>query len=286
MLDGVSKLVIVGTGLLGASLGLALKQRGFTGRVVGVSRRAEVGASAVSCGCVDEADVDIASGCAGADLIVVATPLGVFEKVFGAISGTDAVVTDVGSTKGRVVRMACELLKRPERFVGAHPMAGSERQGPEAADGGLFEGKPCILTPGERVDPDALVMVDGLWRGVGMTPLRMDADEHDQKMAVVSHLPHLAAVGLIGQVCAVGGWEVGSTGMKDTTRLASSNPPMRADIIHENRAALAEQLRQYAARMQRLADLVDRDERESLLTELETMKARRDQWLAERECES
>ncbi|QDU71647.1 prephenate dehydrogenase [Mucisphaera calidilacus] len=286
MLDGVQKLVIVGTGLLGASLGLALRARGFSGRMVGVARRESVGSEAVKRGCVDEAVLEAGPACADADLVVVATPLGAFEAVFGAITGTDAVVTDVGSTKGSVVRQAEALLGRPERFVGAHPMAGSEKQGPEAAFAELLEGKPCVLTPREGACAEAVALVESLWRCVGMKLVRMDADEHDHKMAVVSHLPHLAAVGLIEQVIEVGGWEVGSTGLRDTTRLASSNPPMRADIVHENRVALAEQLRGYGQRMLRLAELVAGDDYDALLSELESVKARRDAWLEQRERES
>ncbi|MEQ9453115.1 MAG: prephenate dehydrogenase [Phycisphaeraceae bacterium] len=291
MLDGVDKLVIVGTGLLGASVGLAAKAAGFRGRIVGVARREEVGRVALERGCVDEISLDAGEAAKGAGLIVVAVPLGGFEAVFHAIRepvvASSAVVTDVGSTKAGVMRLAQEIFGQgAKRVIGAHPMAGSEQAGPEAATAELLRGKPCVITAGQQDDADAIELVEQLWRGVGMSVVRMDPDEHDRCMAAVSHLPHLAAVGLIGVVSELGGWQVASTGLKDTSRLASSNPPMRADIIHENREALAEVLRGYAKRITAMAELVERDDQTRLLELLESAKAKRDTWLAEREAES
>ncbi|WP_428389486.1 prephenate dehydrogenase [Mucisphaera sp.] len=283
MLEGIEKLVIIGTGLLGASLGLSLKASGYTGRIIGVARRPEVAQTAMDLGTVDETSLDPPSAASDADLIVVAVPLGAFASVFQAIADTPAVITDVGSTKASVVQLAQEHLSQPDRFVGAHPMAGSEQQGPEAATADLLAGKPCILTPADNADANAITLVEALWSAVDMSLIRMDPEEHDQKMAAVSHLPHLAAVALINLVAELGGWEVASTGLRDTTRLASSNPPMRADIIHENHRALVPVLRAYANRIQQQADLIETDSRPPILSLLDNAKQQRDTWIESRE---
>ena len=188
----IDQLTVFGTGLLGTSLGLALKQAGFAGRRVGIGRRQATVEQARQRGAFDAVTTDPGEGVAGADLLVVAVPLGQFEAVLGQVAchaSAGLIVTDVGSVKGEVVAAASRQLPRPERFVGAHPMAGSEQAGPEAAEAGLFEGKPCVLTPEAGTEAAALETVRRLWQMVGMRLIEMPAEEHDRKVATISHLP-------------------------------------------------------------------------------------------------
>ena len=282
----VPVLTIIGTGLVGASIGLGLRAAGFKGHLIGVGRRTSTVQRAVELGCIDEASTDPAAATARSDLLVLATPLGRFAALLDQIAphaGDRLVITDVGSTKKQVCDDARRLLKRPQRFVGCHPMAGSEQQGPDAARDGLFRGRPCIVTPAPDADADALQLVESLWASLGMTLLRMSAQEHDRQTAVISHLPHAVAVLLIGVAAERGGWPIASTGFRDTTRLASSNPPMRSDIMLANRDALIEALDVFAAHMGRLRCCLTEADDGGLLEWLSNQKQVRDKWLDDRE---
>jgi len=283
------RLIIVGPGLLGASLGLALGAR-VPGRVrrVGVARRPETLEVARRRGAIDAGAGSIAealeAGAPGRRLLVLATPLGTFPELMREVArhgDPSLVVTDVGSTKLGVVEAARAHLPEPSRFVPAHPMAGSERRGPEGARAELFAGKPCILCPGEATDPEALACVEALWRTVGMSLLRMSARDHDRRTALTSHLPHVAAVLLARVAREEGGLEVASTGFRDTTRLASSNPPMRADILVANRGPVLEALDAFERELAALRRELEMGDEAALLERLESARALRDGWVNE-----
>ncbi|MCC6680988.1 MAG: prephenate dehydrogenase [Phycisphaeraceae bacterium] len=279
-LNNVRQMAIVGTGLLGASVGLGLKAAGFTGRIIGLGRRIETVRQAADRGAVDEAceDFSVLRDC---QLVLVAVPLGAFAGIFEKIAPHDheaLVITDVGSTKTQVVALAGQLLPHPARFVGSHPMAGSEQRGPEAAEAQLCRGKPCILTPQSDTDPAALRLVDALWRTLGMKMLSMSPQEHDRATAAVSHLPHAASVLLIHTAAKLGGFDVASTGFRDTTRLASSNPPMRADIMLTNRDCLLQALEAYENNIGELKHLLRAGDQEKLIAWLTEAQRVRDQW--------
>ena len=279
-LHQLEQLTIVGTGLLGASVGLALKAAGYTGRVVGVGRRAATVEQARALGAVDAAATDF-SVVTQSQLLVIAVPLGAFDAVLGQVAPhvhDRLVLTDVGSTKGSVRAAAHRHLSHPQRFVGAHPMAGSEQQGPDAACATLFAGKPCIITAESDTDAHALQVVESLWAALGMRLLRMSAHEHDQAVATVSHLPHAMATLLVQVAIEQGGWDVASTGFRDTTRLASSNPPMRADILSANRDAILEALGAMRGQIDRFIDLLQRDDHEAIRHLLEQSQQTRDDW--------
>lgn len=282
MLDDLSRITIIGTGLLGGSVGLALRAKGFAGRIVGAGRRRETIDRACRCGCIDEGTTDLASAVAGAGLTLIAVPLSRFESTFEQLAGCvneDDLISDLGSTKQNVMDLARRHLPRPQRFVGAHPMAGSEQQGPDAARADLFDGKPCIITPEPDTDPDALAVVEALWRSLGMKLLHMPARQHDQEAAVTSHLPHAAAVLLVQVAAHRGGWELASTGFGKTTRLASSNPPMRSDIMMANREAILVALEEMNDQVGRLKHLLTSSDEQALLEYLESAKDRRDEWI-------
>jgi len=244
------QVTIIGTGLLGASLALALKAGGFAGRIVGVGRRVQTLDQTRELGCFDHLTVSIAEALEGASgggahMVVVAAPLGHFRDVFTKIAQNDddsLIVTDVGSTKASVCALAGELLPEPGRFVGSHPMAGSEQRGPTAADAGLFEGKPCVVTAQADTDERAIELVESMWRVVGMRLIEMEPAAHDRCVALVSHLPHAVAAMLVKVAMADGGVALGiaSTGFADTTRIAAGDPEIWVDIFQTNRDAVIE----------------------------------------------
>lgn len=276
-------IVIAGTGLLGTSLALALKAAGHAGRIVGVGRSAETLERARATGGFDDTSSDLSEAVKGADAAVLATPLSAFDRLLAEL-GPNApeglIVTDVGSTKAGPLAAARRRLPERVRFVGAHPMAGSERQGPDAADAGLFRARPCIVCIERDTDPDAAAAVAAMWKRVGMELLEMTSDEHDRKTAAVSHLPHAAAVALVLAAERLGGWDVASTGFRDTTRLASSNPGMRRDIMLENRDALRDAIATLRTELDRLDQHLQTGDSEALVQHLESARRQRDDWLA------
>ncbi|QQE11690.1 prephenate dehydrogenase/arogenate dehydrogenase family protein [Planctomycetota bacterium] len=281
----INQLTIIGTGLLGASVGLAAKQSGFAKKVAGVSRNLESAEKAASVGAIDVPYDKISDSLADADLAVIAVPLSGFDYIFSLIAPLqrpDLFITDVGSTKSSVVNSAHHHLTDPSLFLGSHPMAGSEKQGPESASADLFPDKPCILTPENDTNPQVITTVTALWQSLGMNILTMTPKQHDTETAVVSHLPHAAAAMLIQTANTLGGYDVASTGFRDTTRLASSNPPMRVDIMSANRPALITALKQYRENIDNLINILDQDNQNALLKLLNTSMTHRDEWMKKR----
>jgi prephenate dehydrogenase len=285
-LPELDQVVIIGPGLLGASLGLSLKTRGYAGRVVGVGRRESTLDQAVQVGAIDRGVTRLEQTLATAEgrgkvLIVIALPVGKFDEAFRSIAPhqrSGLYITDVGSTKQSICASARKLLRDPTAFIPAHPMAGSEKQGPQHADPDLFEGKPCVLTPDADADAKAYEIVKKLWQALGMVLLHMTPADHDRHVAAASHLPHLLAVALIRSVEALGGIELASSGFRDTSRLASSNPPMRVDILASNREAVLGAIDQVQSELQALRKALTGTDTEPMLDMLENAKQFRDGW--------
>jgi prephenate dehydrogenase len=234
-------ITIIGVGLLGGSLGLALRAAGFGGKLVGVGRRQESLDEALAFRCIDEATCDLAQGVADADMVVLATPVGAYERILQAIEPAlkdHAVVTDVGSTKRQVVALG-NILIGPGRFVGSHPMAGLENKGVAFARADLFEGARCILTPTDETDPELTDRIEELWKTVGMKTLRMTPDAHDRAVAHVSHLPQILASLLMG-LPSDNDLKVAANGFRDCTRLAGGDPEMWRDILLTNPDPIAD----------------------------------------------
>ncbi|MEM8737536.1 MAG: prephenate dehydrogenase [Planctomycetota bacterium] len=283
MLEDIQQITIVGTGLLGASVGLGLRAGGFAGQVVGVGRSPTTVERAVAAGAIDRGVQDLAEavGTPGPTLVVVAVPVGGFAEIFRDLAPHQRrgmYVTDVGSTKLSVAADAKRYLSQPQFFVPAHPMAGSERQGPDHAEADLFRGRPCVLCPTADTDADALALVTAFWEGLGATLHTMTADAHDRQVAAVSHLPHLVAVLLAHTADDMGPLDLASTGFRDTTRLALSNPPMRRDIIEANRAPIAEALDRLAARLNELRGTIRKAKHTDLLDLLTDAQVIRQAW--------
>ncbi len=253
------KITVVGVGLLGGSVGLAAKAADERVRVVGVGRRQSSLDKALAAGAIDEATLDTAEGVDGADLVVLATPLRVYEDHLLAMKDSlaaGATVTDVGSTKSLVVRVAEGVLGRGGPFVGSHPMAGGERTGVQFARADLFGNVICILTPTARTATRHLRRAEGFWRTLGATTTRMTPAAHDKAVARVSHLPHLlAALMVMGQ--KAGSIDLAGNGFLDTTRIAAGSPAMWREIILTNRSAMLAAIDSADEQLMNLRDLIE-----------------------------
>lgn len=247
------KLSIVGVGLLGGSLGLAVRQRQIAQQVVGVVRRPEAIAECERLGVVDLATGNIARGVQDADLVVLCSPLGQMESLFHQMAPSlspDAVVTDVGSVKESVVqRLEPVARSAGVRFVGSHPMAGSEKTGPKSARADLFESAVCVITPTADSDPAAVGMVSEFWRHLGSRVLTLSPAQHDDLVSRSSHLPHVVAAALANYVLSPAHPSeqatVCASGFRDTTRIASGPPEIWRDIALANRHHLCRVLGVY-----------------------------------------
>jgi prephenate dehydrogenase len=259
------KVAVIGTGLIGGSLGLALRRLPAVSHVAAYDRDPAVRARAVERGAADSAAGSEAEAVTDAELVFVATPVGaIAEAVKRCLPGLSAgaIVTDVGSTKSQVVLDVEQSFPEGSAFIGGHPMAGTEEEGIEAAAASLFEGAWWILTPTERVDPSSYQRLHSVLTAIGAQVLAMDPAQHDELLAVISHLPHLTATALM-TLAAERGREhaallaLAAGGFRDVTRVAASNPEIWIDICRENRPAIARALDVFAQRLGRIRDLVE-----------------------------
>ncbi len=282
----IRRLCIVGTGLIGGSLARDLRRLGEVGEVVGSSRHVANLERAVDLGVIDRFDLDVARAVAGADMVVVAVPLGampaVFERIRDAIDD-DTVITDVGSAKGSVVAAArAGLGPRLSRFVPAHPIAGTEHSGVEASVEHLFERRRVIVTPAAETDAIALGRVSEMWETVGAEVIEMDATHHDEILAATSHLPHLLAYTLVDMLgCMKERAEIfhfTAGGLRDFARIASSDPQMWHDICFANRDALVEVLERFSSELGRLTDAVRHRDGEFVRSVFTRAKSIRDEY--------
>jgi prephenate dehydrogenase len=275
-----SSVALVGTGLIGGSIGLALRRAGV--RVCGFDRDAERGAAALDAGALDAVAPDLAAAVSGSDLSVVAVPVGfVADVVVEALDAGARLVTDVGSVKAPVV--AAVEAARPDaapRYVGGHPMAGSEQEGLAGASADLFVGATWVLTPTGRTDPAVFAEVRSWVSELGAEAIGVPPELHDALVAVVSHVPQLAASTLMN-VANRGGDEhavllrLAAGGFRDMTRIASSHPAIWPDICLANRDAIVGALDDYLDELMRVRRIVADGDRDALLTLLADARAAR-----------
>ena len=247
------QLTICGIGLIGGSLALSARRHGLTERIVGLGRTQRNLDIALERGLIDVATRDPATAARGADLLMLATPVMTFPETLALMAPylpADAVITDVGSVKGWVVRKLEPLLGPAMALVGVHPVAGKETTGAAAAEEGLFVDRRVIVTPSARSTPAAVEKVEALWRATGATVERMAPDVHDAILARASHLPQIAASALAAALESEevdGRWAAGfgAGGLRDTTRIAASSAEMWRDICVTNQAAIVAVLRLY-----------------------------------------
>lgn len=284
------KIAIVGLGLIGTSLGLALHRAGAEFEVVGHDRDPEMAAKARKLGAVDRTEWSLPNAVDGAQLVVIATPLGAIEDVLKTAAphlSPGSTVTDTASTKSRVIALASSLLPDHVSFVGGHPMAGKERTGAEAAEADLFEGKTYCVMPAPNASDEAVDLVVGMVNAIGAKPFFVDPLEHDGYVAAVSHLPFLAATALVRAAVASPAWRdaarVAASGFRDTTRLASGSVEMHRDICLTNREEILRWLDLYSEQINSIRDLVAKGDAEALQTLFEEAKQSRDRWLRDRE---
>ena len=270
---------IVGVGLIGGSIGLALQARRLSGRVIGVGRSAESLAAARRAKVVTETSLDLAAAVAEADLVVVATDVGTIAPLLNRIDEAvrpGTLITDAGSTKASIVA-AWEKRRRTRRgrFVGGHPIAGSHKSGPAAADATLFEGRVAVVTPARATPAADAEAIGGFWSSLGSTVFMIDPKEHDKLLAATSHAPHLiaAAIALVTPAAArqftAGGW-------RDTTRIAAGDPELWADILLDNASQVAKALARIATGAEKMLAAIEAGDRRRLMTLLARAKEDRD----------
>ncbi len=242
------KITIIGVGLLGGSIGLAVRQRRLAGEVAGYVRRAASLKDCEKAGAVDYATTDLLAAVSKADLVILCTPLAqmrsIAEKILPALK-RGAIVTDVGSVKAGVVRELESIIARAgAHFVGSHPMAGGEKMGVLAARADLYANAVCVVTPTKKSNAGAVRKVEQFWKSLGARVLKLDAAQHDLLVSRSSHLPHVVAATLANLVLNPAGSKTQAalcaTGFRDTTRIASGSPEMWRDIALANRKNLSQ----------------------------------------------
>jgi prephenate dehydrogenase len=273
------KVAIIGPGLIGGSLGMALHRDALVEQVVGIGRRQSSLDLALQVGAIDTATLDMAAGLADADLVVLAPPSQIIERMAPEIApllAEGATLIDVASSKVGIVRdVTAALADRPDvAYVPTHPMAGSEQTGPLAATPDLFEGSVCIVTPLPDTPPPQLDAIVVLWTALGAEVVDMTPEEHDRLVARISHVPHLAASALM-HIVDPATMHCGGGGLRDTTRIAASSPDLWMGIYTANRAEIHQALSDYIGTLQAMMAALDDDDQDALRALLATAQARR-----------
>jgi prephenate dehydrogenase len=270
---------IVGVGMIGGSVGRALRTRKLATRIIGVGRTAAGLDAARKAGAITETAADVAAAVAAADLVVVAAGVAAIPEILDAVDAAarpGTLVTDAGSTKATIVA-GWERRRRSRRcrFVGAHPLAGSHRRGAAAAEADLFSGRVAVVTPGPRTPAADTDAVGQFWSALGATVFVMPPREHDRLLAATSHAPHLVAAALAAATppealrFTAGGW-------RDTTRIAAGDPELWADILLDNAGGLAPAMKRFAGAVEKLLAAVAAGDRRRLVALLAKAKEGRD----------
>lgn len=286
----MKRIAIMGLGLMGGSLGLALKAGGFSGRIAGYARRADSRAQALKRKAVDEVFEHPDEAVADADLVVFCVPILTIPELVGACRGGlkhKCVLTDVGSTKQELASRIEPLLRGTSAvYVGSHPIAGSEQQGLDAARGDLYEGAVVVVTPARGGAAWAVGAVKDFWQKLGCRVHTMSPEDHDRVVARTSHLPHLVAAlvagtaGRDGDARSLG--EFCGPGFRDTTRVAEGSPEVWHDIIHSNRGPVTDELKAFKAELDGVLEKLDGGDFKGLQKYLEDSRAKRRALLQDR----
>lgn len=282
-----SKVAVLGLGLLGGSIGLALKKGNYSGLVSAFARRSQTVDDGVRLGVADVISSEIDSVVESADVIVLCTPVFQMRDLVASISPgvikPGAIVTDVGSVKGAVIEQLEPMVHEAGAyFVGSHPMAGSEKTGVTAASAGLFCGSTCVVTPTDRTEKLALESVYEFWRFVGCEVLPLSATCHDEFVGRCSHLPHILSSVLAHYVLSphwpVEQSQLCSSGFRDTSRLASGSPEMWRDICISNRQAILAALTDWTDQLNQFRSMLDSHDDSQIFQFFNSAKQRRDAW--------
>lgn len=268
-----NRLAIVGLGLIGSSIARAARARGMAGEIVGTARSKQTRARAAELGFLDRVTETAAEAAAGADLAAICVPVSASAAVsreIGAALAPGAVVSDVGSVKGSVIRDVEPHLPEGVAFVGGHPIAGTEHSGPDAGFAELFRERWCVLTPGPTSTPEAVEKLAAFWRGLGSRVETMSPEHHDLVLAITSHVPHLIAYNIVGTVAELEAdtqsevIKFSASGFRDFTRIAASDPVMWRDVFLNNKEAVLEMLGRFTEDLTALQRHIRRDDGEAL----------------------
>lgn len=283
----IERLCVIGVGLIGGSLARALRDAGFCRQVVGAGRNPQHLQTAVDLGVIDRYETDLGMAVAGADMVLVAVPLGAMATVFSAIKGhlaEGAVVTDAGSAKGGVIEAVTQAFNGlPPSFVPGHPIAGTEQSGVEASFAGLYKHRRVILTPLPETDSHAIDRVRDMWEAAGAHVVIMDPVHHDAVLAATSHLPHVLAYTLVETLARLGDdgevFDYAAGGFRDFTRIASSDPVMWRDICLANGDAILLMIGRFVDDLQALSEAISHHDGQQLLEVFSAAKAARDRFI-------
>ena len=295
----INNLCVIGTGLIGGSFCLALKEAGACEKIIGAGRSEETLKKAQQLNIIDSYETDITHAVKDADVIFVSVPLGAMESVFEKISAglkqagnEKAIITDAGSSKQQVQQLAEKIFSdksseeatgfNSSRFVAGHPIAGTENSGPDAAFAELYKNRRVILTPTENTDADAIKRVTELWHTTGALVETMDAEHHDKVLAATSHLPHILAFGLVHCLENMDDIEdvfrFAAGGFRDVTRIASSDPVMWRDICLNNQQPILDMMKRYKDELDMLYNALEAGDGEKLMEVFQHAKQTRDKF--------
>lgn len=277
-------MAVIGVGLIGASISKVCKEKGIAAEVIGIGRRIENLKEAYNLGAIDRYTKDLKDGVSGADIVIMATPVGYFEAIAKAMASNlekGAIVTDVGSVKGEIVERLEEILGRDIRFVGGHPIAGSEKTGAAYLSPDLFKGARCILTPTGSTDKKALEAVKMMWKEAGAKVIFLDPDAHDRIFSAASHLAHLVAYSLVNTLIDLSGDDgeilsYTAGGFRDFTRIAASPPEMWRDICLYNGKNIVAAMKSFNKTMEKIRKIIEDQDGDRLLKEFEKAQTARD----------
>jgi prephenate dehydrogenase len=271
-----NKMAIIGVGLLGASLAKACKEKSLVEEICGFGRNRANLEKARSLNIIDEVPTDLVDAVKDADLIVLCTPVStivpLIQEVISKIQ-PEAIITDVGSVKNNVVRDAEKIIRDDVFFVGSHPIAGGENSGLEASTASLYKGAKCIVTPTEKTNEKALEKISSFWQAVGMNVMTLSVEEHDYVFGAVSHLPHIVAYALMNTLGALKTQDnrevtiFSGAGLKDITRIASSDPVMWRDIFLTNRTHSLNLIDQFQNKLNEIRSNIEKGDGQALKNE-------------------
>ncbi|MDO8302673.1 MAG: prephenate dehydrogenase/arogenate dehydrogenase family protein [Sedimentisphaerales bacterium] len=272
------KVTIIGVGLIGGSVGLAIKKNKLARKVVGLSHRQASLTKAQSLGAIDEGFTEVAAAVRGADLVIIATPVEWIIKMFPQINThlkKNCIITDVGGTKVEIIAAAQNALANPVNFVGSHPLAGSEKKGVEFASVDLFQNALCIMTPLKTTHQSAREKVKTLWTKMGCRVKLMTPEEHDEILGFVSHMPHIVAYSMVESI-PESFLLYAPKGLKDTTRIAASDPELWKDVCLTNSRYVIKSIDAVTKSLSQIRKaIIDREDK-TLLDHFTKSKAKRE----------
>ena len=281
----LNKITIIGVGLIGGSLAKAIKENQLANKVCGYGRDQSRLEKAKNTNIIDELSTNIDEAVKGADIVVIATPVGTFKQILEAIEPLiteQVIISDVGSTKTNIVKIVNEVLgEKSKCFVPAHPIAGKEKSGFEVSIPDLFKDKKVIITPLENNAPESIKVIHDMWIGTGAEVDYLSPESHDELLGMTSHLPHMLAFSLVNYLVSqspnasiyAGG------GFKDFSRIASGDAVMWRDICIQNKEQIIDHLKGYQSTLSELIDAIDDDDSKRLEMLFTTAKNTRDSWV-------